>query len=89
MTAQISLSAINAAEIEDFDLAVRRYRDECVRHLSTVNQPAPVAPDVVKAAVRRVPVSINKPDKFEIDYAIVDDLPVSPAVQMLRDTIKT
>jgi hypothetical protein len=56
--------------------------------------PAPVAHELVEAAITRVqqagPVDDRGPDQFVIlPYEIVDDRPVSPEVQILRDSINS
>jgi len=55
--------------------------------------PAPVASRFVEAVIARVPekgkVAMRGPDQFVVQpYRIVDDRPVSPELQVLRDSIK-
>jgi hypothetical protein len=78
---------------DQFAKAVEAHRKACHTHMmGRTGRPAPVAPEVVAAVVARVPqtgpVAERGPDEIVIlPYEIVDDRPVSPEVQLLRETI--
>lgn len=82
-----------AGSPEDFAKAVEAHRKACHLHMmGRPGKPAPTAPDHVKAVIARQPqegpVATRGPDSFVIlPYEIVDDRPVSPEVQLLRDSI--
>ena len=78
---------------EEFAKAVEAHRKACHVHMmGRTGRPAPTAPDHIKVVVHRKtqegPVAERGPDEFVIlPYEIVDDLPVSPKIQLLRDSI--
>lgn len=73
---------------EHFAEALTIHRAAMIAHLNTVGKPAPTASELVMALVERIPISIDKPDEFRIAaYEIVDDHPVPPAIQALRDSL--
>ena len=92
MVVKIPLSLSGPADA--FAKAVEKHRKACHIHMmGRPGKPAPVAPEVVRAVIARVaqtgPVAERGPDEFVIlPYEIVDDLPVPPEVQLLRDSIK-
>lgn len=78
---------------DQFAKAVEAHRKALEAHMmGEPGKPAPRAPDVVEAVIARQPqegpVAARGPDQFVIlPYKIVDDRPVSPEVQLLRDSI--
>jgi hypothetical protein len=80
MTLVIKLSQIKSAA--DFDAQVQAYIKARKDHQKTVGEPAPTAPAIVEAAVRKVPGSIDPPraDDYVADYTIEDDTPPPPTL---------
>jgi hypothetical protein len=78
----------------EFARAVEDHRKALIAHM--MGKPGVAPPthnDLVNAVIERRPQTgpIDKrgPDQFVIlPYEIVDDTPVSPAVQLLRDSIR-
>lgn len=88
---QIPLSQISSQA--DFDAAVTAHRAALEKHMK--GKPgiaAPTADPLVQAVIARVaqtgPVATRGPDSFVIQpYEFIDDRPVSPEIQALRDSI--
>jgi hypothetical protein len=80
MTLVIKLSQIKSAA--DFEAQVAAYIKAKKDHQKTVGEPAPTAPAIVEAAVRKVPGSIDPPraDDYVADYTIEDDTPPPPTL---------
>lgn len=74
MTLTVLKSQIGDA---DYPAAVEAYRQALLTHRMTENVPAPVAPQIVASAIKRVPQD-NGMDDFVADYEIVDDTPPPP-----------
>jgi hypothetical protein len=78
---------------QEFASAVEQHLAALERHLmGKPGKPAPVASDLVHSLIERRPqdgpVATRGPDRFVIlPYEIYDDTPVSPEVQLLRDSI--
>jgi len=76
-----------------FAKAVEAHRKALETHMmGRPGKPAPAAPDVIKAVIERRPQdgdpATRGPDRFVIlPYEIYDDTPVSPELQVLRDSI--
>lgn len=89
---RIPLSLIGSAE--EYATAVAKHRNDLQAHMmGKPGKPAPLASDIVCAVIERRPqegpVATRGPDEFVIlPYEVVDDRPVSPEVQLLRDSIK-
>ena len=79
---------------EEFAAAVEAHRKACHIHMmGRTGRPAPIAPDHIKAVIYRKtqdgPVAERGPDEFVVlPYEIVDDRPVSPEIQLLRDSVQ-
>ena len=77
----------------DFAKAVEAHRKALETHMmGKPGKPAPIATPLIESVIQRRPqtgpVATRGPDQFVIlPYEIIDDTPVSPAVQMLRETI--
>jgi hypothetical protein len=78
---------------DQFAAAVRSYIEACTKHMmGKPGVPAPRSTPLIESLVVRVPqdgpIATRGPDRFIAQpYGIYDDTPVSPEVQMLRDTI--
>lgn len=89
---QIPLSQSGPAD--QFTKAVQAHIEACTKHMmGRPGKPAPRAPELIEAIVARQPqdgpVATRGPDRFiALPYEIVDDTPVSPEVQILRDSIR-
>jgi hypothetical protein len=89
----IRISRSQSGKPLEFAAAVETYVAALERHMmGKPGKPAPTASDIVKAVVERRPQTgdpaTRGPDQFVIlPYEIVDDTPVSPQVQLLRDSI--
>jgi len=91
MAIRIPLSLSGPAD--EFAKAVEAHRKACHIHMmGRTGRPAPTAPDIIKAVIERRTqvgdVATRGPDEFVIlPYEIVDDTPVPPELQVLRDSI--
>lgn len=78
---------------DQFAAAVQSHIEACTKHMmGKPGVPAPRSTALIESVVKRVsqegPVAVRGPDKFIAKpYQIYDDTPVSPEVQMLRDSI--
>jgi hypothetical protein len=89
MPLQIMLSQVKSLPF-DFAEAVQEYIAAKKHHQTTEGQPAPGAPhQMVEAAVKRVPGSIDPPraDEFVADYEIVDDTPPAPSLDQRKSAL--
>lgn len=79
MTLQIALSQVQALPY-DFEAAVQEHVKARTAHAQTIGEPAPVAPDIVAAAVRRIlPDETSNEERFVADYVIVKDIAFTEA----------
>lgn len=92
MPIRIPLSLCGSAD--EFGKAVEAHRKACTAHMmGRPGKPAPTAPDHIKAVIARQPQegdpATRGPDQFVVlPYEIIDDRPVDPKIQLLRDSIK-
>jgi len=88
---QIPLSLSGPAK--QFAKAVEAHRKALEAHMmGKPGKPVPVHSDIIEAVIERRPQKGDPakrgPDQFVIlPYEIIDDTPVSPEVQLLRDSI--
>jgi hypothetical protein len=88
---QIPLSQISSQD--DFTAEVKAYRAALERHnRGKPGIAAPTAHPLVQSVIARVPqtgpVAKRGPDDFIVQsYEFIDDRPVSPEIQALRDSI--
>ncbi len=79
---------------DQFAVDVLAYRNALQSHMmGKPGKPAPVTSALVASVIERRPqtgpVDKRGPDQFVIlPYEIIDDAPVSPEVQILRDSIR-
>ncbi len=83
---QITSAKAFITEVEAFRAALKRHQN------GKTGKPAPTASPLVASVVTRVPqsgpVATRGPDDIVVlPYEIIDDRPVSPEIQALRDSI--
>lgn len=89
----IRLPLSRTGSAESFDAAVQDHIKALTKHLlGKPGVPAPRAGELVEMVIARKqqdgPVATRGPDTFYArPYTIYDDKPVTPEVQMLRDSI--
>jgi hypothetical protein len=89
----IEIPLSQSGPADQFAKAVEAHRAAVEAHTKgPAGKPAPRASALVESLIRRVPqdgpVADRGPDHITIaEYEIVDDTPVSPEVQFLRDSI--
>ena len=89
----IKLPLSQTGPTDKFALAVQAHIEALTNHMmGHAGKPAPRAPDIIERVIMRQaqggPVATRGPDRFmAMPYEIFDDRPVSPAVQILRDSI--
>jgi hypothetical protein len=89
----IRIPLSQSGESAQFAKAVEAHRKALENHMmGKPGKPAPVHNELIESLIERRPqtgpVATRGPDQFVIrPYEIFDDTPVSPAVQLLRETI--
>lgn len=89
----IKIPLSHSGPAKEFAKAVEAHRKALEAHMmGKPGKPAPIANAIIEAVIERRPqdgpVATRGPDKFVImPYEIYDDTPVSPELQILRDSI--